>query len=264
MTNEELAVLIQAGQQELMAQLWEQTERFIKMMAARLVRKLKPCNGVGFDDLVQSGYLALVEAAKRFDIERGFSFLTLLRLTLKGAFAECAGYRREAQKNNPLNGEFTASMDAPFNKEADSTLHDITSNDPKPFHDSETDIRIFHEQLHEAVEDVFAMIGPEYSEVLKKRFFEGQTLKQISDKDGRSPERIRQLEAQALRRTRGAKCSRILQPFYLELRTPYFLRVGPRRFQNTGSSSVEEIMLIRERIMGQMQSNQVRGGEVQI
>lgn len=95
MSNEELVTVIQAGAVELMGQLWEQVEGLVKWKAKRIMTVLEGCpgRGVEFEDLYQSGYLAMVAAVNTFDPAAGSAFSTWLMYHLKNAFAEATGYR---------------------------------------------------------------------------------------------------------------------------------------------------------------------------
>ncbi|MFT3952104.1 MAG: sigma factor [Oscillospiraceae bacterium] len=90
MTNEELAQAIKDGHKELEAQLWERVYKFVRMQAARYLRKCPLCES---EDLQQSGYFAMLAAVKYYNPERGFTYLTYLKHTLQKAFAEVAGLR---------------------------------------------------------------------------------------------------------------------------------------------------------------------------
>ncbi|MEI3111115.1 MAG: sigma factor [Oscillospiraceae bacterium] len=71
MTNEELAVMIQGGRADLAPTLWKQVERFVAKQAHRWF--LNNRRRVEFDDLDQSGFLAMMEAVRTFDPEGGSS-----------------------------------------------------------------------------------------------------------------------------------------------------------------------------------------------
>lgn len=73
MTNEELVSLIRAGERDRMGELWQNVERFVWQQAAR--RILLGADGVTVEDLYQSGYLALVDAVKSYEVRRGMAFL---------------------------------------------------------------------------------------------------------------------------------------------------------------------------------------------
>lgn len=64
---EDLAVKIQGGERELLPQLWEQVERFVRQQAYR-----RTCMGaVDHEDLYQSGFLAVVKAVGSYDPGHG-------------------------------------------------------------------------------------------------------------------------------------------------------------------------------------------------
>ena len=69
MSNEELVAEIQAGATERRGELWEQIDGLVKQQANKVVsaldRKGNPC-GVEFEDLYQTGYIALTEAVKTY------------------------------------------------------------------------------------------------------------------------------------------------------------------------------------------------------
>ncbi len=251
MTNEELVLKIQQGKRELIPELWDQIEGYIRYLANRLLFKLPPRAGIELDDLINGGYLGFIKALDYFDASQG-AFTTVLTMTLKTAFAEASGYRTKKQQQDPLRNPSTASLDAPVSDdgETDLTYHDITPDSKDEF--IEADDHIFQEQLHKALDDVISQLESGQADILRQRFFESKTPAQISEADGRSVERIRQLERKALSTIRKPKYSSKLRPYQLELVTPYYMKVGPVQYQNTGSSAVEEIAMFRERMRKRM------------
>ena len=81
MNNEELANNIQNGNKELIIDLWEQVEKFIRLKADERAAAIN--NKDIADDLYQSGYFALLNAVKSFDDSRGMNFLSYLKYHLK-------------------------------------------------------------------------------------------------------------------------------------------------------------------------------------
>lgn len=117
MSNEELVAQIQAGAVEDMATLWEQVVQLVKWKAKRIMTALElrgsPC-GVDFEDLVQSGYPALVAAVEHYSPDKG-AFSTWFMYHLQKEFAEITGFRTNRSRNDPLNTAY--SLDTPLDAE---------------------------------------------------------------------------------------------------------------------------------------------------
>jgi len=239
MTNEELVALIQSGEREHLAELWEQVEKFVAMQAGKKARALEGFGGVTAEDLYQSGYIALVAAADSYDPAAGCAFIGWLALALKTAFAEAAGYR--TSRRDPL--EYSASLDTPLDDESGLTLGDL-QEDPAAQAMQDVENNIWLEQLRAALQKAMAELPAEQRDTLRLRYYARQTREQIAAKTGVYPETARQRELKALRALRRR---RELQQF-VELRTPYYLRVGVREFQRMGESAVERIAAYRERL----------------
>lgn len=92
MSNEELAIRVKNGDADAKLLLWNAVERFIVVMATKHIIAHEYA-AVEPDDLIQSGCVAMLEAAAAFDPERGTAFLTIFGYYLKKAFAEVSGTR---------------------------------------------------------------------------------------------------------------------------------------------------------------------------
>lgn len=247
MSNEELVVAIQAGQVELMPQLWDNVEKLIAWRANRRLAVLSAvglCHGVESGDLINSGYFAVLAAVKTYDPEKCL-FSTWLLWYLKTAFAEVTGSRTERQRNEPLR--YALSMDAPLEDTDGVTLGDLQA-DPTatiPFEDVET--AVFRDQLRHTLEEVIGELPEVQAEIIRRHYWDQQTLEEIAATVGKSTERVRQLEEKAIRAMRTPPHSDRLEDF-VERRTPYYLHVGPQEFQRTHTSATERIVLLRERL----------------
>ena len=121
MINEELVMLIKGGDDGCCPQLWEQVRRLIVMQAKRYYFKCEKYNGTDVEDLVQSGYFAILRAIQYYEPEKGFKFLTFLDKTLLNSFREATGLR--TSKRDALN--FSTSLDEPVSEDGSSTLLDL-------------------------------------------------------------------------------------------------------------------------------------------
>lgn len=88
--NEQLIARIRAGENETenMLQLWQQNKGFIAMIARRYSA------GAEMEDLEQEGYIALCEAVRQYDPERGMSFINYAAFYIKRRMRICADNNR--------------------------------------------------------------------------------------------------------------------------------------------------------------------------
>ena len=215
MSNEELVAEIQAGSVELMGQLWEQVERLVKWKAKRIMTVLEGCpgRGVEFEDLYQSGYLAMVAAVNTYDSAAGGAFSTWLMYHLQHAFAEATGYHTKKSRQEPLNNFI--SLDTPLTDDIDSDdLMDVIADPSGQNEMQSVEETLYQKQLHDSLESVLASISPQYSEVLRLKHYQGLTYTEVGENLGVSYERVRQIENRAIRELRKPKFADRLLPFY--------------------------------------------------
>jgi len=241
LTNEELAVRIQQGEQDCIAALWDGVERFVSMQAGKRFRALGGCGGVTEEDLYQSGFLAMMSAASSYNPSKGMSFIGWLDIALKTSFAEAAGHlstRRDAL-------DYSMGLDEPIHGADGLTIADSIEDPCDGFEDAED--RIWREQLHAELEKSLCALPEEQADTLRRRFYQGKTLAEIGAEYGLTPYQARSLEEKALRTMRRPEIRRRLEAF-IDENTPYYLKVGTARFHSTHTSATEQIVLIRERL----------------
>lgn len=239
MSNEEMARRIQEGETELLPTLWEQVHRFIYREARRRYCATSRMRGVEIDDLIQSGYIALVEAVAHFKPDVEYTFLTYLGRTLKTAFAETCGYK--TSKCDPLNA--ADSLDAPLTDDTDTTKGDMLADPVDQYEDAER--RIWLEQLQKAMGKAMDKLPPEWRDVLRRYYWQGQTLEEISAATGIHRNNVNNRRNKGLRQLRR-NISRYGLDQFVEDRTPYYARVGVESFNATHTSAVELAAIRRE------------------
>ena len=243
MSNEELVAEIQAGSIGLMGQLWEQVEGLIKWKANRIMTVLEGCpgRGVEFEDLYQSGYLAMVAAVNTYDPTAGGNFATWLMYHLKSAFAEATGYRTQKGCQEPLNNYL--SLDTPLTDDADSdSLMDLIADPSGQNGIISAEDALYREQLHDAMEEALSAIPEQYADALRLRYYDGLSLNRAGEIRGVSGERIRSMENKGIRLLRRSQIACYLRPFY---DFDVYCGTGLGAFQRTGRS-IQEHYLIRE------------------
>jgi RNA polymerase sigma factor (sigma-70 family) len=256
MSNEEMVVLIQEGRRELMADLWEQVRLFVIKQARRV--PLEGRADVELDDLIQSGYLALVDAVADYKPEMG-GFLTVLKYRLLTRFAEATRFRSERQQRETLAGAL--SLDAAVSDEGrSSTLGDFQEDPAAADALEAVEDRIFRAQLREAVADVLGDLPKEQRELLRLRYWEGRTLLELAEARGVAIEGVRQKEKKAIRELRKPKNAVRLVHFY---DFDYYGGTGLGAFRSTGTSIQERYLMKKDRIRERNQRRAALDAEMQ-
>ena len=239
MSNEELVVLIQQGRADLYAELWEQVKAFVALRAAAFYFATEGRGGVEIDDLIQSGYLALVEAVPLYDPSRECRFLTILNYRLKAAFAVAAGIK--TSKRDML--DYCAELDAPVGADdSDGTLLDFIP-DPRDLMSSAEEA-IYRQQLHDVLEKAISTLPDKEASTLRRYFWDGLTLDEIGGELGASREYARQLKERGLLTLKRQKHDNGLDQF-VESRINYYSGTSGGAFRISGSSSTEKKALRR-------------------
>lgn len=244
MSNEELVIEIQNGAAERMGELWDQVAGLVKWKARHIMTALELRGnlcGVDFDDLVQSGYPAMVAAVESYSPEKG-AFSSWMMYQLQTAFAEATGYRTRRGQNEPLNNSL--SLDKPLTEEADSSLFGdfIPDRQATAVMDAVED-RQYREQLHNAMEKALKVIPGDYSEILRLRYYQGMTLEDAGRSLGISAEQARNRENKGIRRLRNPSLAATLRPFY---DFDYYCCTGLASFRRKGVSVQEHYILMEE------------------
>lgn len=113
-----------------------------------------------FDDLYQTGYLAMVAAVESYRSESG-AFSTWFMFYLKTAFAEATGYRTKYGRCEPLNT--ATSLDRPIQPDepGGGNLAEFVSDGKAEAAIAGVEQSVYHKQLHEAMEAAIGELPPE-------------------------------------------------------------------------------------------------------
>ena len=91
MTNEEIVVRIQAGDDALMETLLNQNQKYIRAVTQRYHMAVIRNRGGDEDDLLQAATLGMIEAVGKWDASRG-AFLTVATLYMKKHIRSMLGF----------------------------------------------------------------------------------------------------------------------------------------------------------------------------
>lgn len=242
MSNEELVAAIQAGDQNRMGELWEQTERFIAWKARRVMTTLEVNSTVEVDDLIQSGYFALVAAVRTYK-PGDMVFVKWLSFYLQTAFAEVAGYRTEKMRNDPC--KWATSLDMPMGEDGDTTISEIIPDVEAAATMEAVEESLWREQLRKVETELISGLHKDQREVMHRHYFRGQTYEECAAAMGISFGKVRTLMANGMKELRRPHNAEQLLPFY---EFDFFMGTGLQAYRNSGMSIQERYLIKKETI----------------
>lgn len=147
------------------------------------------------DELRMAAREALWEAALRFEPERGLSFGTYVtfwvRRNIQDLIRAASGAKKSQAQSPQYRGMVTLSLDADYAGNGSCLAPTI------PAREEAEEAPDFPADFWERVNK---WLDPRSQEVIRLRFREGLTLQECGERIGITRERIRQLEARALRK----------------------------------------------------------------
>jgi len=248
MTNEELAILIQQGNNDLMGELWEQNTGIFHLKAYGLyTRYAERCKmaGVELDDIIQCCYFALCDAVVAFKADGEYKLMSYIKYPLLNHLRAVLGIR--TSKRDPLDQ--CSSLNETLADEGDAERLDllVDPQSAEPFNAVIDDD--FQLELRNALEKSISKLPANRADVIRRRYFEEKTHGEIASEMKVSSTRIQQLEREALKRL---KREEELQSFRDEiLANLAYKRTGMSAFKERGISSVEYAVLTCEEIFRQ-------------
>lgn len=283
MSNEEMVLLIQAGQREYMEQLYFQNRSFIYQIASRYQGLAE------MEDLLQEGFLALYDAVAGYDSDQGVKFLTYAEHWLKQRFRRYLDnhstvcrvpigrrgtiwkYQRfisdfgKEHNRKPTDQEVGChfhldrdqvqqlkkdlrmvqmdSLDRPIGSLEDDGLM-LGDSVPDPS-DWEEDVldRLQREQMCREVWGCVDSLEERQANVIRQRYQDNMTLDAVAADQGVTRERVRQIQITALRELRKPSNAKRLKPYVEEFIMADAYRSGVESFHRTWTSSTERTAL---------------------
>ena len=214
----------------LMCPLWDAVRRLVVLWANKYIAEGGNAGTRLYeaDDLIQAGYLALVDAVDTYDADKG-ELTTLLRYHVLNRFSEVSG--RRGRKLRPE--VYAASLDAPLSTDSDTTRADMIADTAADF----TDDIIEREAIRQDCAAIIAemqKLPDAQRQALLLTAWDGLTLKEAAQVMAvKSPDYVRQLRKKAAYRVRRTRAGELIANDY-QIR-----RVGLSEFQRTGISEVE-------------------------
>lgn len=195
-------------------QLVSENLNYVKSVANRYRGK-----GVDFEDLVSEGYMAMVNAAQKYDNTKGTQFVAyagpFIRKAMEQAIEQQAAlYRvpKSERKLMPRSANKAVSIDAPLSVGNQYTLLDILTNPDI----EQADDNVAFRQMLSDLKNSLDVLDEREQEVVRKFYGIGiahVTLAEIAEDMNLKRERVRQIRDKALRKMSKNTTSKILKSF---------------------------------------------------
>lgn len=195
--NAALAALAATGNAFALGQLWEINKGLLRSMFWKWYpshREQADAHGLTADDFEQEGYFAVQYAAQTYDPAQG-SFATWLWQAMQRQIRQALtnGHRRNitgpdgktiTTSADPLN--HCTSLDVPLDTEDDgsATLGELQPDPAAAGELQAAEDRIFHEQLHDAVEEALSKLTEREVLVILGQYYQDKSVRQICEETG--------------------------------------------------------------------------------
>lgn len=195
MTNEELVQLIKQGNKRYYATLWEQTSRLIHKLIYKHASKRKLPNDIDFDDILQCGYFAMVNAVIAYSPEKDLKFNTYLEFQVMNAIQLTIDRGQRKGMNTPRLQEYSYNRTVSNSEGEEAEIIDLMPDKQSPKIYEGAELTDLQERVWQAV----AELPEKLREIITRYYFKGENLPTLAEKLGVSTETVRQRKRQALR-----------------------------------------------------------------
>ncbi len=216
-------------------QLLSENRGLIAWAARRYTGAAQRDNAIDYDDLLQAGFVGIVEASRTFNASTGGSWVQWAKWYIQREYNALLGLR---------DGRFTKahsgaiSLDAPISEDFDETMLAALEDDTLDPVDAgailDDDRRIVREAVADLKDD-------RQREIVERWQLNGETQSEVAESLGISLERVRQLWRRSQKIL--ARDQRLRQLAYLADCAPVYRPVSVAQFERTRTSQTERAAL---------------------
>lgn len=214
-TNAALAALAATGNSYALGQLWELNKGLLRSMFWKWYPAHKAqadAHGLTADDFEQEGFFAVQHAAQTYDPAQG-AFTTWLTAAMQRQIQRTLtnGHARTVTGEDGRQHTTSAdllnhctSLDVPLDDEdgGSATLGDLKEDATAAAELDAVEDKLFQEQLHSALEEALAKLTDREADVLRRRYYQQQPLREVGEAYGVAWSRAQQVEKAAIRKLR--------------------------------------------------------------
>lgn len=214
-TNAALAALAATGNSYALGQLWELNKGLLRSMFWKWYPAHKAqadAHGLTADDFEQEGFFAVQHAAQTYDPAQG-AFTTWLTAAMQRQIQRTLtnGHARTVTGEDGRQHTTSAdllnhctSLDVPLDDEdgGSATLGDLKEDATAAAELDAVEDKLFQEHLHSALEEALAKLTDREADVLRRRYYQQQPLREVGEAYGVAWSRAQQVEKAAMRKLR--------------------------------------------------------------
>ena len=213
-TNAALAALAATGNGFALGQLWEVNKGFLHQMFWKWYDKNESVadrHGITLEDFDQEAFFAVQAAAQAYDPGKG-SFTTLLGYCVQAQITRvlCGEHSRHITADdgrqvqvsaNPLNSCTSLDVHLDSDDEGSSTRGDIIEDPAASQAFQKSEDEIYTAELHTALEEAMTQnLTEREAHILRRRYYDCQSLQAVGNELGVQRETIRQIEHRCIRK----------------------------------------------------------------
>lgn len=207
---------VQQGDRERLPELWETVERFAARQARRRLTAYREINtdyAVDVEDLIQEGFIAMLQAVETYRGGGRMSFLGWWEMYLKTAYNKALGTRCERVLHDPIHQ--CTSLSTPLNDENGGTLAEVIPDNQNPIEAAEA--AIWWEELGQTMTAALETLPEDWKSLLTGRYIHEKTFQELAAEAGSSHQSVRDKTARALKRIRKNDTAGCLAEFAAQL-----------------------------------------------